>query len=88
MAKTNGGGTKALTGAAKSAVFNPTNIKSTMLKNEFPKKNGIGKSAGEMGKVGKMKALTKDEARSKAVDKQMKKNVEGLPKSNKKLPFS
>lgn len=68
--------------------FKPSNIKSTMLKNEFPKENGLGKYAGKAGKVGKMKALTKDEARSEAVDKQMKKNVEGLPKSNKKLPFS
>jgi len=85
MGKTNnGGGTKAITGAATKAVFNPKNIKSSMLKNEFPKKDGIGQSAGKAGKVGKMKAQTTEDA----VDKQMKKNVEGLPKSNRKLPFS
>ena len=65
--------------------FIPKNVKSKMLKGDFPKKNkGIGQYAGKAGKVGKMKAQTKEEA----VEEQMKKNTEGLPKSNRPLPFS
>ncbi len=64
--------------------FIPKNVKSKMLKGDFPKNNGIGQYAGKAGKVGKMKAQTKEDA----VEEQMKKNVEGLPKSNRPLPFS
>lgn len=65
--------------------FVPKNVKSKMLKGDFPTKTkGIGQSAGKVGKVGKMKAQTTEDA----VEEQMKKNVEGLPKSNRPLPFS
>ena len=52
--------------------FIPKNVKSKMLKGDFPKKDkGIGQYAGKAGKVGKMKAQTKEEA----VEEQMKKTL-------------
>jgi len=79
------------------------NMKSKMLGGELPEAKKASKAGlkgidtlkekkktivGHKPKGGKRSLVTKDEARSKAVEEQMKKNVEGLPKSGNRLPFS